>query len=96
MKKNVRKLMGEESLDRSSMNRIETIILSNPFVQGIVKQRAVMIGQRKFRFAAEITFDTKVNITINMKQKICKEIFEEYYEEMERIVYSGLNYYFIL
>jgi divalent metal cation (Fe/Co/Zn/Cd) transporter len=37
MKKNVRKLMGEEALDRHSMIRIESIILSNPFVQSIVK-----------------------------------------------------------
>jgi hypothetical protein len=39
-----------------------------------------MIGSRKFRFAAEITFDTK---------KISKDILDEYYQAMERIVYSG-------
>lgn len=74
--------MGEEALDRHSLKKIENIILKNPFIQGIVKQRAVMTGSRKFRFAAEITFDTK---------KISREIYEEYYDEMERIVYSGLK-----
>ena len=38
-----------------------------------------MIGSRKFRYAAEISFDIK---------KISKEIFNEVNEKMERVVYS--------
>ena len=44
MKRNITKLMGEETLDQLSMTRITAIIRENPFVCDIVDHKAVMIG----------------------------------------------------
>lgn len=44
MKKNLGKLMGEESLDKQTLTRITEIIRENSFVCDIVEYKAVMIG----------------------------------------------------
>lgn len=36
--------MGEESLDKADMAKIDLIIRSNPFVKEVQNQKAVMIG----------------------------------------------------
>jgi zinc transporter 9 len=55
-------LVGEEGIEIKTLNHIVEIIKQNELIKDVKSEKAVMIGTRKFRFYADITFDVEVII----------------------------------
>jgi len=60
-------LVGEETIDINTLEDIVSLIKSNDLVKEVNEEKAVMIGSKKFRFYADISFDIEViNIKLNI------------------------------
>ncbi|CAD8088241.1 unnamed protein product [Paramecium primaurelia] len=76
---NLSSLMGEQSISDLEVKKILEIIKQNQYVEKIQNEKAVMLGSRKFRFSAEITF--------NIKQ-INQDTESKYLERFDKVIYS--------
>lgn len=51
-----------ESVEEQTMNDINEIALSNPFIKEVTNSRTMIVGPSRFIYTAQITFDMEVTI----------------------------------